>query len=94
MVVLSLVVGFVNESSILEISPTIINRLLVGPIILLNECTFLVPLASKEEVKKVCNVGASWVITKDGPYALNLSPWSAKLGEDGRALGEGQWILI
>lgn len=71
MVVLSLVDVFVNESSVLEIAPTIINHSLAGPITPLNEYTFLVPLASREEVKEVCKVGTSRVMMKDGIRGLH-----------------------
>lgn len=55
--VLSLVDGFVNESSILEVAPSIFNLDLSGPIIPLNDCMFLVPLKNREEVKKVYKLG-------------------------------------
>lgn len=81
--VLSLVEGFINEASVLEVAPTIINKSLAGPITPLNDCCFLVPLANREEVKEVCRFGTAKVATKDGPCTLRISPWSAEIGADG-----------
>lgn len=92
--VLSLVEGYVNESSVLEVAPTIINSTLAGPITPLNDCSFLIPLANREEVREVCKLGSFKVATKDGPCTLKLSPWSAEIGADGRASGSGQWVNI
>lgn len=92
--VLSLVSGYVNECSILEIVPSIINLKLAGPITPLNECSFLVPLANREEVKEVSKMGTFAANTKDGPCTLRIAPWSAELGAEGRASGEGSWVLI
>lgn len=92
--VLTIVDGYVNESSVLEVTPTVLNCTLVGPITPLNECSFLVPLGSRDEVKTVYKLGSFKVATKDGPCTLNIAPWSANLGADGRASGEGQWTLI
>lgn len=91
-VVLSLEERFVNESNLLVVIPSIINRPHVGPITPLNECTFWILLASREEVKDVCKMGSFKAVTKDGPCTLKLSPWSADLGTDERASGVGQWI--
>lgn len=88
--VLSLIDGFVNEVSILEIEPSILNLTLIGPITLLNDYTFLVPLKNRDVVKEVCKLGTFKVATKDGPCTLRLSPWSVKLGADGKTSGEGQ----
>lgn len=92
--VLSIVEGYVNETSVLEVVPTVLNCMLAGPITPLNECSFLVPLGSRDEVKTVCKLGSFKVATKDGPCTLNIAPWSADLGADGRASGDGQWALI
>lgn len=75
--VLSLVDGFMNESSILEIVPSIIDRPLAGPITPLNECNFLVPLASREEVKQDWKLETFRAATKDGPCSLCLVPWTS-----------------
>lgn len=91
-VVLSLEERFVNESNLLVFIPSIINRPHVGQITPLNECTFWILLASREEVKDVCKMGSFKAVTKDGPCTLKLSPWSADLGTDERASGVGQWI--
>lgn len=91
--VLSIIDGFVNEGSVLEVAPTIINRPLAGPITPLSECTFLVILASREEAKEVCKLVSFKVATKDGPCTLKLAPWTAELAE-GRASGKGQWVSI
>lgn len=93
-VVLSLVEGYVNESSVLEVAPFIINTTLAGPITTLNDCSFLVPLANRDEVREVCKLDSLKVATKDGPCTLKLSPWSAEIGADGRASGSGQWVSI
>lgn len=93
-VILSLVSDFVNEASILDIAPSLINTSLAGPITPLNECSYLEPLASRSEVKEVCKLGTFKATTKDGPCMLKLAPWSAELGAEGRASGEDHWILI
>lgn len=91
---LTLVDGAVNEASIIEMAPSIVNKPLAGPITPLNETAFLVPLASREEMKEVCKLGSFKVITKDGPCTMTMAPWSAEIEADGRASGEGQWIHI
>lgn len=75
--VISLVDVFVNKSSIIEATPSIINHSLAGLITSLNDCTFLVPLANREEVKEVCKAGTSRAMTKDGPCTLKFSLWSS-----------------
>lgn len=92
--VLTVVSGYVNVHSVLEVAPTLINRQLAGPITPLNEDAFLVPLASRDEVKEVCKLGTFSVATKDGPCTLRLAPWTTELGADGRASGEGLWVLV
>lgn len=67
---LSLIEGFVNESSVLEVAPTIINKVLAGLIIPLDDCCFLVLLFSREEVKDVCKLDCFKVATKDGSCTL------------------------
>lgn len=89
MVVILLVEGFINEDIILEVIPPIINRNLAGPITQLNECTFIVPLASRVEVKEVSKLGSFKAATKDGPCTLKVSPWLEELGADRRVFGEG-----
>lgn len=51
--ILSIVTGFVNVKSILELAHSLINHPLAGLITLMNDCHFLVPLASREVVKEV-----------------------------------------
>lgn len=92
--VASVVSGFVNGSSILELLPSLVNRSLAGPLIPVNDSTFLVPLESREEVKEVCKLGSFKVNTKDGNCILKMAPWSAELGAKGKASGAGQWVLI
>ncbi|KAH7657856.1 Zinc finger CCHC-type protein [Dioscorea alata] len=92
--VLSVVEGFVNDNSVLEIAPSIINMRMASPITPLNDNSFLVPLASRDEVKDVYKIGSFRVATKDGPCTLMLAPWSAEIGVTGRASGRGQWITI
>lgn len=93
-VVLTLMEGFVNKASIVEVAPSIINKPLAGPITPLNEIALLFLLASREDVKEVCKIGSFKVVTKDGPYTMKISPWSAEIRADDRASGEGQWIHI
>lgn len=92
--VLSLVDGHVNDTSVLEVAPTIITMALAGPIMPLNDCSFLVPLANRDEVRKVCKLSTFKFSTKDGPCTLKMVPWSAEIGADGRASGSGQWVSI
>lgn len=60
----------------------------------MNECTFLVLLAKMEEVKEIYKMSTFKVDTKDGPCSLKVAPWSAELGADGRAAGDGHWVMI
>lgn len=78
----------------LVVLPSIFNRELAGPVTPLNDCHFLLPMGSREEMKELCQLGTFLAVTKDGPCVLNLSPWSAELGATGRALGDGQWVHI
>lgn len=92
--VLSLVEGVVNESNLLAVLLSILNRKLAGPITPLNDCSFLLPVKSREEVKELCKLGSFVTSTKDGPCKLSISPWSAELGAAGRASGDGLWVHI
>lgn len=87
--VLSLVEGVANESHLLEVVPSIINRNLTGPITPLNDCNFLLPLASREEVKALYKLGSFTARTKDGPCGLKIASWSAELGAVDRTSGRG-----
>lgn len=72
--VISIVSNFVNKNSVLEIIPTIVNVPIAKPIMPINDCTFLVLLVSREEVKQVCKVDVMKVSTKDGGCRLkNIS---------------------
>lgn len=93
-VILSIVEGHVNESSILEVAPTLLNVQLAGPITQVNESSFLVPLASRDKVKEVCKLGTFKASTKEGLCQLRVAPWSAELGLEGKASGEGQWMHL
>lgn len=66
--------GFVNKSSILELLPSLVNRSLAGPLTLVIESNFLLPLVSREEVKYVCKLGSFKVSTKDGDHVLKMAP--------------------
>ncbi|KAH7659788.1 RNA helicase protein [Dioscorea alata] len=68
--VVGLVEGFVNENSILEVVPSIINRKIAEPVTPINDCNFLILLDSRAEVKKVVKLGTCKVSTKDGPCVL------------------------
>lgn len=92
--VLTLEEGFVNESSLLAVIPSLINVSLAGPISPLNDCIFLLPLMNREEVKELCKMGKFKAMTKDGQCVLKIAPWSAEIGAIGRVSGEGRWILI
>lgn len=94
MVVLSIVDGHVNESSVLEVAPALINRQLASPITPMNECHFLVLLASREEVKEVCKLGTFKALTKDNICSLLLAPWSAEIGAEGTASSDRQWMQV
>lgn len=54
-VVLSHVARFVNDSSIINIIPSILNIPLAGPITPLNDFSLLLPLKSRKEVKEIIN---------------------------------------
>lgn len=73
--ILSIVDGHVNDSSVLVVAPALINVPLAGPITLVNEFNFLVPLASRAEVKEVCKLGTFTASTRDGICRLRLVPW-------------------
>lgn len=82
MAVLSLVSCFINEASVMEIAPSVVNKSLARPITTLNEGMFLVSLASKEKVKEVCKLVTFKASTKDDSCTLKLASWSTKLGAD------------
>lgn len=92
--ILSIVDGAVNESSVMDVVPAVLNIQLAGPITPFNECDFVVPLKSRAEVKEICKMGTFKASTKDGVCSLRLAPWSAELGAEGRASGNGQWLHI
>lgn len=92
--VLSLEQGHVNDSTLMEVAPSILNRTLAGPITPLTDCSFLVPLANREEVRDVCKLGNFTIVIKDGPCTLKLAPWSAEIGAVGRTSGSGQWMHL
>lgn len=75
MAILPIVAGFINESSMLEVAPSQVNKQLAGSITPVNECTFMVPLASKKNVKEVSKLGTFKVLIKDGPCSLKIAPW-------------------
>lgn len=87
--VLSLVEGVVNESNLLAVLPSILNKELAGPITPLNDCFFLLPVKSREEVKELYKLG-SFVASRK----LSILPWSAELGAARRASGDGLWVHI
>lgn len=68
--IFSVVDGYVNDNSVLEVAPALINLPLAGPITLVNECTFLVLLASRAEVREVCKLGTLKALMKDGICSL------------------------
>lgn len=92
--VLSIVDGHVNDSSVLDVDLSLINIPLAEPITPVNDCTFLVLLDNRTEVKEVCKLGTFKASTKDGVCSLRLAPWSAELGSEGRAIREGQWMHV
>ncbi|XP_039138075.1 uncharacterized protein LOC120275526 [Dioscorea cayenensis subsp. rotundata] len=92
--VLSLVGGNVNEGSVLEILPSILNTKMAGPAVPLNENSFLLPFENRDVVREVVKLGSFDAMTRDGKCRLNLAHWTAELGTSGRADGEGQWISI
>lgn len=72
--VVSILDGAMNEKSVLEVLPSIINIPLVGPITPMNDCSFLVPLSSRDQVKEVCKLDVMKVVTKDGLCSLKVAP--------------------
>lgn len=79
-VVLSVVDGFINEESVMEIIPSIIPSKMAGPIIALNETSFLIPFESRDEVREVVKLGEFEAMTKDGKCKLNMAYWTRSLG--------------
>lgn len=88
--VLSLEDGYVNDTTLRAIIPSLINKELVGPITPLNGAHYLLPMESREGVKELCKLGSFTAATKDGPCRLKIALWSAELGAEGRASGDGQ----
>lgn len=88
--VVSIVEGFVNEKSVLEIILKIVNIPIAGLITLINDCNFLVLLVSREEVKQVYKLDVLKVLTKDNDCMLKLAPWKVELGTDSKASEAGQ----
>lgn len=76
MAIVSVVSGYVNERSVIEVTPFVFNRPFAGPITPVNDCTFLALMKSREEVNEVCKLGMMHVSTKDGKCSLKVSPWS------------------
>lgn len=72
--ILSIIEGVVNEPSMLEVGPALINRPLAGPITPLNKYNFVVPLKIRTEVKEICKLGTFKASTKDGICSLRLAP--------------------
>lgn len=89
-IVLSIIEGFVNEASILEVIPFVINTKLVGPIMPITENFFFLPFTRREDVHDVVKLKMIRVKKKDGPCSLKLAYWSAELGDSKRAAVEGQ----
>lgn len=92
--VLSIVGGYDNEGSVLEVVPSLINVNPAGPILPLNENSCLIPFANRDEVREVVNLGTFDAITKDGPCVLRLANWTAEIGAEGRAVDDGQWVTV
>lgn len=88
--ILSIVGGTVNEASVLEVIPSIINAKIAGLIMPLNGTFFLVPFSSKEEVREVVKLGKFDAVTKDGLCMLNLAHWTEEIGAEDHAADEGQ----
>lgn len=93
-VVVTILSGYVTDATLNEVIPYVINRTLAGPLIPLNDNTYLVPLTSRAEVKDVCKLDEVSFSKKDGICVARLAPWSAELGAVSRASGEGMWIRI
>lgn len=72
--IVSIIAGFINEKSVIEVLPSIINHQLASPIRLVNDCTFLVLVANREEVKEICKLDIMKVSTKDGGCTLKVTP--------------------
>lgn len=92
--VLSLVRGNVNEGSVLEVKPSVIATKIAGPIVPLNESSFLIPFENRNKMREVVKLGTFDVMIKDGKCTVNLAHWMAELGALGRADGDGQWVKI
>lgn len=88
--VLSLVRGNVNEGSVLEVMPSVIATKIAGPIVPLNESSFLIPFENRNKMREVVKLGTFDVMIKDGKCTVNLAHWMAELGALGRADGDGQ----
>lgn len=65
-VVLSLVSGFVNEGSVLEVIPSVLTIKMAGPIVSLNETSFIIPFKKRNEVRDVVKLGTFDIMAKDG----------------------------
>lgn len=65
--------GFITDSSLEEVFPSVIPFPLAGPLTLVTEDTYLVPLENKEEVKEVCKQGTLKITSKEGTCSLKLT---------------------
>lgn len=69
--VLSVVSGYVNEGSVLDVIPSILSTKLAGPPVPLNEAAFLLPFENRNKVREVVKLGTFDAMTKDGKCKLN-----------------------
>lgn len=88
--VLTLLSGYITDSALGEVLPSIINCSLAGSLTAVNDISYLVPLSSRAEVKEVCMLDVVTLATKDGRCTARIAPWSAEMGATDRAAGEGQ----
>lgn len=92
--ILSLRTGQISESVLQDVIPSVLNVPLSGPLTPINDDVYLIPLATKEEVKAACLLGVFELSSKQGLCSMSISPWTAELGALGKASGSGQWVHI
>lgn len=57
----------------LEVIPSVLTVEMAGPIVLLNETSFLIPFENWNEVREVVKLGTFDIMTKDGKCTVDLA---------------------
>lgn len=92
--ILSLRKGQISKGVICDALSSVLNIPLSGPITPINDDSYPIPLASKEEVKKACSLGIFELSSKQGLCSMSVAPWSAEMGALGKDSGVSKWVHV